>query len=208
MSRSFLSVIILALFAAVFVMLIAQMLPFTSTMRGAVCDEPSCMNSPPTFIEAPSSDAATSPPPSDTSEQVPPEQTGCIGVELQAFDTQDPPASLPPPTAAFHLSSDGTELATIQSDAAGNATFNDLPFGTYQIEPDPVDGWTDPLPRSAEVTVEEASCTQVSFTTTLRPDTATFAVWISNERTEAAPGDTLTYTIIVQNTSAVAGTTI
>ncbi|MBI3618938.1 DUF11 domain-containing protein [Candidatus Peregrinibacteria bacterium] len=130
-------------------------------------------------------------------------QNGCISILKEGFTaTGASIATLPPFT--FQLENG----QTVQNDSTGQATFQNVTLGTHTVTEQSLAGWnpTFVTPSNGVVNVTAGACVGMTFKNQkIAVGTPTFTITKTVNKATAAPGDALTYTITVKNTSSVSG---
>ena len=125
---------------------------------------------------------------------------GCIEIRKETFDTQGNPLT---PVAQFTFTLDSVRTAT--NNAAGIGRFDNVLPGTHTVTETVPASWTQQAttPANGVVTVTSGTaCAIVTFRNKqFVNQTPTFQVQKSDGRTNAQAGETLTYSIVVTNTS-------
>ncbi|MDY0341578.1 MAG: SdrD B-like domain-containing protein, partial [Coriobacteriia bacterium] len=105
---------------------------------------------------------------------------------------------------AFTLTAEGVEPDSGLTNADGELVFDELPLGVYVVTETLQDGWTNTTPLSQSVTVVEEQTAHVWFGNVEEPflpfTEPDLAVTKSVDKTAAAPGELLTYTLTYWNT--------
>jgi uncharacterized repeat protein (TIGR01451 family) len=127
-------------------------------------------------------------------------QNGCIEIVKETFDTTG--ATLTP-VAQFTFSLDGSR--TTMNTSNGRARFDNVPVGTHTVTETIPTGWTQlsVIPSSGIVSVSPGNntCTQVTFRNRQASLQPTLTITKTDNRTQAAPGDILSYSVSIANTS-------
>ncbi len=133
-------------------------------------------------------------------------QLGCIDVKKEAYD---PSGNLLSVTPQFTFTLDGSQTTT--NDSSGNARFNNVPAGTHTVTETLPSGWQQVLvtPANGVVTVPANNqCVTVVFKNRQvlqpNPDVAI----VKTGPSTVTPGNNITYTLTVSNTSTVAANNV
>ncbi|MBT6730714.1 DUF11 domain-containing protein, partial [Candidatus Peregrinibacteria bacterium] len=135
-------------------------------------------------------------------------QTGCVEVYVNALNSQNNPVS---PTPAFGFKLENGDSLT--NDSGGYARFGNVSVGSHTVSYIPTLGWqqNNVSPTNGIVFVQSNSaCAQATFT--IKEDFGVQQPSFSVSKTDNAgtiqPGQTLTYSIEVTNTSSVPATSV
>ena len=133
---------------------------------------------------------------------------GCIDVIKETFKAD---GTVLTPVTQFTFNLDGG-VQTIHNNASGRATFENVPVGTHVVTEIVPLGWSQAsvAPTNGSVVVSEGSdCATVTFKNRQDPlGSSRLTIEKTDNQSQAAPGDTLTYQITVRNTGTLDETDI
>jgi uncharacterized repeat protein (TIGR01451 family) len=126
--------------------------------------------------------------------------TGCIDIVKEAFDIN---GRLINPVPQFSFQLDGGTQSAVNN-SLGLARFNNVPTGTHTVTETVPPTWRQVSitpPNGLVVVSEGPTCSTVLFKNQQDLGGPEFSMSKTDGRTTAAPGETLTYTITVENIS-------
>ncbi|OGJ74039.1 hypothetical protein A2217_00110 [Candidatus Peribacteria bacterium RIFOXYA2_FULL_55_28] len=129
------------------------------------------------------------------------EHIGCIDIVKETFDTNSQPIT---PVAQFTFKLDGGTQTTANN-SLGRAQFLNVPTGTHTVSEIVPPSWQllSVTPPNGLITVSESTtCSTVLFKNKQQLNGIDFVMSKTDNRTTVTTGETLTYTITVENTSA------
>ncbi len=136
-------------------------------------------------------------------------ETGCVEIQKEAFDWHSNRLAITP---QFTFKLDGSQ--TVQNSSQGIARFENVPVGQHTVTEVAQSGWDNVLVTPAGGTVNVTSgsqCAGVTFKNRqINVPQPVLSITKTDGRTTAQPGETLTYTITIQNSSpaAASGVTV
>ncbi|PIQ76580.1 hypothetical protein COU78_02635 [Candidatus Peregrinibacteria bacterium CG10_big_fil_rev_8_21_14_0_10_49_24] len=136
----------------------------------------------------------------DTTTVVTITSSGCIDVVKETFDIN---GHLITPVPQFSFQLDGGAQSTV-SNSLGLARFNNVPTGTHTVSETVPPTWRQVSitpPNGLVVVSQGPTCSTVLFKNQQDLGGPEFAMSKTDGRSTAAPGETLTYTITVENIS-------
>jgi uncharacterized repeat protein (TIGR01451 family) len=131
------------------------------------------------------------------------QQPGCIDIVKETFDTNGLPLT---PVAQFTFKLN-TNVQATTNDSNGHAKFSNIPAGQHTVTEVLPTNWEllSVTPANGIITVQAGTtCSTVVFKNKQKiSQQPTFSIVKTDGKTSASPGETLSYTITVTNTSAI-----